>query len=55
MGPTRAVGPDGFPALFYQNYWSTVHNPIEDMVISFWENQLDLAALNHTFHTLIPK
>jgi hypothetical protein len=28
MGPTKATGSDGFPALFYQNHWDLLEEDI---------------------------
>jgi hypothetical protein len=37
MGPTKAPGPDGFPALFYQTHWDFFKNDICAAVRGFFE------------------
>ena len=53
--PTKALGPDGMSALFYQKYWNVVGNGITNMVLNVLNNNLSVAELNKTNISLIPK
>ena len=53
--PTKAPGPDGVSALFYQKYWNIVGNGITNMVLNVLNNNVSVAELNKTNISLIPK
>ena len=37
MEDLKALGPNGFPILFYKQYWPTVGGTVTKAVISFFE------------------
>lgn len=55
MQPTKAPGPDGLPALFYQKFWSIIGNDVTRQALDILNNQADPSAFNSTFISLIPK
>ncbi|KAH9680916.1 reverse transcriptase domain-containing protein [Citrus sinensis] len=55
MCPTKAPGPDGLPAVFYQKHWQTVKQGVLSTCLHILNNQGDVAPLNHTYIALIPK
>ena len=55
MGPTKAPGPDGMNALFYQKFWHVVGNNVVLAVLDFLNNGNMLPDINHTNIVLVPK
>ena len=55
MHPTKASGPDGMSAIFFQKYWDVVGNDITCMVLNVLNFDMSMADINRTNITLIPK
>jgi hypothetical protein len=55
IGPTKAPGPDGFPACFYQRNWGTFKEDIIAAVRKFFEDGEMPEGVNETSIVLIPK
>ncbi|KAA3490640.1 reverse transcriptase [Gossypium australe] len=55
MGPKKAPGPDGFPALFFQRFWHIVGNDVTKFCLGFLNDNQELRQINSTDIILIPK
>ena len=55
MGPTKASGPDGMNALFYQKFWHIVGNNVSSAVLEFLNFGIMIPEINYTHLVLIPK
>jgi hypothetical protein len=55
IGSTKAPGPDGFPACFYQRNWGTLKKDIINTVRNFFEEGVMPNGVNETAIVLIPK
>lgn len=55
MCPTKAPGPDGLPAAFFQKHWGSVKEGVITTCLHILNDKGNLAPLNHTYIALIPK
>ncbi|KAA3463042.1 reverse transcriptase [Gossypium australe] len=55
MGPTKVPGSDGFPALFFQQYWHIVGNEVLEYCLSILNGNKWVDLVNVTEVVLIPK
>ena len=55
MCPTKAPGPDGLSAAFYQKHWNEVKEGVLTTCLHILNTQGILAPLNYTYIALIPK
>ncbi|KAI4347887.1 hypothetical protein L6164_008663 [Bauhinia variegata] len=55
MGATKAPSPDGFPAIFYQQFWDDISQAITTIVLEFLNNNSPTDEINFTHIVLIPK
>lgn len=55
MVPTKALGPNGFPALFYQQFWDIVKGSIMDAYLQVLNQGASVRQFNQTHIVLIPK
>lgn len=55
MFPTKAPGPDGFPAHFFQRHWSVCGEEVTGAVLKMLRGEDDPAIINDTSIVLIPK
>lgn len=55
MCPTKAPGPDGLPAVFFQKHWSSVKEGMINTCLHILNEGGSIAPLNHTYIALIQK
>lgn len=53
--PSKAPGPDGFSAVFFQKYWHVVGIDITNKILSMLNARNLVDGINDTIITLIPK
>ena len=55
MYPTKAPGPDGYPAHFFQRHWDLCGEEVTRSVLRILRGEEDPEGINKTFIVLIPK
>ena len=55
MFPTKAPGPDGFPAHFFQRHWELCGEELTSVVLRILRGEDDVASINEILLVLIPK
>jgi hypothetical protein len=55
LGREKALGPDGFTALFYVKYWDCIKSNVPQAIGNFFTSNQLLREQNYTFIALIPK
>ena len=55
MHPTKASGPDGMSAIFYQKCWDVIGDDVINTMLNILNSNATIAALNQTNIALIPK
>lgn len=55
IGQTKALGPDGFPAMFYQRHWVLVRDDVCTAIREFLAGAVEPDSFNDTVIVLIPK
>ena len=53
--PSKAPGPDGVQAHFFQREWDLIHPSLLELVNRILQSPLEIQQLNHTLLSLIPK
>ena len=55
MHPTKALGPDGTPVLFYKHFWEVVGEDVSRIVVDILNGATDPIGINQTFIALVTK
>ncbi|KAK3218464.1 hypothetical protein Dsin_012434 [Dipteronia sinensis] len=55
LNPTKAPGPDGFQAIFFQNFWGLVGNGVTRVCLRILNGEISIRHFNATNVVLIPK
>lgn len=55
MFPTKAPGPNGLPAVFFQKHWDVIQNSVIKTCLHVLNDQGTTTPLNHTYIALIFK
>lgn len=55
MHPTKAPGPDGKPALFFQRFWPIVSRQVTEAVLGILNRAQDVSVVHETCIVMIPK
>ncbi|KAA3480252.1 reverse transcriptase [Gossypium australe] len=55
MGPIKAPGEDGLPAIFYQKCWPIIGKEVMNYCLQQLNNEMDVSTINKTNIVLIPK
>jgi hypothetical protein len=55
MFPTKAPGPDGFPAHFFQRHWDLCGEEVTSVVLRILKGEDNPDVINDTLIVLIPK
>lgn len=54
-GPTKALGDDGFPAVFYQKCWQIMGEDVMSFCSQILNGGIEVSSINSTNIVLIPK
>ncbi|KAH1122316.1 hypothetical protein J1N35_005476 [Gossypium stocksii] len=55
MSPLKAPGIDGYPALFYQQYWHIIGDEVTHFCLEVLNGRVEFGEINKTHLVLIPK
>ncbi len=53
--PEKAPGPDGFPMIFFQQFWHILRDDVMEVFSNFFHGSLNLEDINSSWICLIPK